>query len=156
MSNYHIKHLEEYFQVYRKSITEPEKFWGEIAEEHFVWRKKWNNVLQWDFKKPEVTWFEGAKLNITDNCIDRHLRMKGDKTELLYEPNDPSVTVQPITYNELAIRVNKYTNVLKSQVINNGKRVCIYLPMIPELAISLLAGAKMREVTTVLIAGFSR
>lgn len=155
MSNYHIKHLEEYFQVYRKSITEPEKFWGEIAEEHFVWRKKWNNVLQWDFKKPEVTWFEGAKLNITDNCIDRHLRMKGDKTAILFEPNDPSEKVQHITYNELAIRVNKFANVLKSQGIKKGDRVCIYLPMIPELAISLLACAKIGAIHSVVFAGFS-
>ena len=72
MSNYHIKHLEEYYQVYRKSVRNPESFWEEIAEEHFMWRKKWDNVLSWDFDKPEVKWFEGAKLNITENCIDRH------------------------------------------------------------------------------------
>jgi len=77
MSNYHIKHLEEYFKVYRKSVQQPEVFWGEIAEEHFLWRKKWDNVLDWDFSKPQVKWFEGAKLNITENCIDRHLLTKG-------------------------------------------------------------------------------
>ena len=80
MSNYHIKHLEEYYKVYRKSVREPENFWEEIAEEHFLWRKKWNSVLQWDFSKPEVKWFDGAKLNITENCIDRHLTTRGDKT----------------------------------------------------------------------------
>ena len=89
MSNYHIKHLEEYFQVYRKSVRNPEGFWEEIAEEHFSWRKKWDRVLRWDFKKPEVTWFEGAQLNITENCLDRHLPTRGDKTALLFEPNDP-------------------------------------------------------------------
>ena len=89
MSNYHIKHLEEYFQVYRKSVRNPEGFWEEIAEEHFLWRKKWDNVLRWDFSKPEVKWFENAKLNITENCIDRHLATRGDKTAILFEPNDP-------------------------------------------------------------------
>ena len=79
MSNYHIKHLEEYFQVYRKSVSNPEAFWEEIAEEHFVWRKKWDKVLEWDFTKPEIKWFEGAKLNITENCLDRHLPTRGDK-----------------------------------------------------------------------------
>ena len=84
MSNYHIKHLEEYYQVYRKSIREPENFWEEVAEEHFMWRKKWDNVLSWDFSKPDVKWFEGAKLNITENCIDRHLVTRGDKTAILF------------------------------------------------------------------------
>ena len=82
MSNYHIKHLEEYYQVYRKSVREPENFWEEIAEEHFLWRKKWDKVLEWDFSKPEIKWFEGAQLNITENCIDRHLATRGDKTAL--------------------------------------------------------------------------
>ena len=89
MSNYHIKNLEEYFTVYRKSVRYPETFWEEIAEEHFMWRKKWDEVLSWDFSKPEVTWFKGAKLNITENCIDRHLRIRGEKTAILFEPNDP-------------------------------------------------------------------
>ena len=90
MSNYHIKNLEEYFQVYRKSVREPENFWEEIAEEHFVWRKKWDQVLSWDFTKPEVKWFEGAKFNITENCLDRYLPMRRDKTAILFEPNDPN------------------------------------------------------------------
>jgi hypothetical protein len=83
MSNYHIKHLEEYYQVYRKSVRNPESFWEEIAEEHFMWRKKWDKVLNWDFTKPEIKWFEGAKLNITENCIDRHLYTRGDKTAII-------------------------------------------------------------------------
>ena len=117
MSNYHIKNLEEYFQVYRKSIRYPEVFWEEIAEEHFFWRKKWKNVLSWDFKKPEIKWFEGAKLNITENCIDRHLGIRGDKTAIIFEPNDPKEKAQHITYRELYERVNKFANVLKEQGI---------------------------------------
>lgn len=155
MSNYHIKHLEEYFKVYRKSVREPELFWEEIAEEHFVWRKRWNNVLSWDFTKPEVKWFEGAKLNITENCIDRHLSTKGDKTAILFEPNDPTEAAQHISYNELSDRVNRFANVLKSKGIQKGDRVCIYLPMIPELAVSVLACARIGAVHSVVFAGFS-
>ncbi len=155
MSNYHIKHLEEYYQVYRKSVRYPEVFWEEVAEEHFVWRKRWDKVLSWDFTKPEVTWYEGAKLNITENCIDRHLRIRGDKTAILFEPNDPNEAAQHITYQQLAERVNKFANVLKEQGIKKGDRVCIYLPMIPELAISLLACARIGAIHSVVFAGFS-
>ncbi|AMC10506.1 acetyl-coenzyme A synthetase [Lutibacter profundi] len=155
MSNYHIKHLEEYYQVYRKSIRYPEVFWEEVAEEHFVWRKRWDKVLSWDFTKPEVKWFEGAKLNITENCIDRHLRIRGEKTAILFEPNNPEEDTQHITYQQLYERVNKFANVLKSQGIKKGDRVCIYLPMIPELAISLLACARIGAIHSVVFAGFS-
>ncbi|MGB1042339.1 MAG: acetate--CoA ligase [Tenacibaculum sp.] len=155
MSNYHIKNLEEYYQVYRKSVRNPELFWEEIAEEHFVWRKKWNKVLDWDFSKPQVKWFDGAKLNITENCIDRHLRIRGDKTAILFEPNDPNEPAEHITYKQLAERVNQFANVLKSQGIQKGDRVCIYLPMIPELAISLLACARIGAIHSVVFAGFS-
>ncbi len=155
MSNYHIKHLEEYYQVYRKSVREPENFWAEVAEEHFMWRKKWHNVLEWDFKKPEVKWFEGAKLNITENCIDRHLRAKGDKTAIIFEPNSLDEEAQHITYNQLYERVCKMANVLKAQGVQKGDRVCIYLPMVPELAISLLACARIGAIHSVVFAGFS-
>jgi len=155
MSNYHIKHLEEYFQVYRKSVRNPEVFWEEIAEEHFMWRKKWTNVLSWDFEKPEVKWYEGAKLNITENCIDRHLSTRGDKTAILFEPNDPNDAAEHITYNQLHERVCKMANVLKGQGIKKGDRVCIYLPMIPELAISVLACARIGAIHSVVFAGFS-
>ncbi|HEA21870.1 MAG TPA: acetate--CoA ligase [Pricia antarctica] len=155
MSNYHIKHLEEYFQVYRKSVRNPEAFWEEIAEEHFLWRKKWDTVLSWDFSKPEVKWFEGAKLNITENCIDRHLATRGDKTAILFEPNGPDEAAQHITYKDLYHRVNKFANVLKSKGIEKGDRVCIYLPMIPELAISVLACARIGAIHSVVFAGFS-
>ncbi|WP_442267742.1 acetate--CoA ligase [Tenacibaculum sp. ZS6-P6] len=155
MSNYHIKNLEEYFQVYRRSVRNPENFWEEIAEEHFLWRKRWNNVLSWDFTKPEVKWFEGAQLNITENCIDRHLVTRGDKTAILFEPNNPNEKAEHITYNDLYKRVNKLANVLKSRGIKKGDRVCIYLPMIPELAISLLACARIGAIHSVVFAGFS-
>lgn len=155
MSNYHIKHLEEYFNVYRKSVRDPELFWEEIAEEHFVWRKRWDKVLEWDFKKPEVKWYQGAKLNITENCIDRHLAANGEKTAILFEPNDPSEPTQHITYKQLSERVNQFANVLKSKGIQKGDRVCIYLPMIPELAISLLACARIGAIHSVVFAGFS-
>ena len=155
MSNYHIKHLEEYYQVYRKSVRNPELFWEEVAEEHFLWRKKWNNVLSWDFSKPEVKWFEGAKLNITENCIDRHLYINGDKTAIIFEPNNPDEGALLISYNELHEHVNKMANVLKSKGIKKGDRVCIYLPMIPELVVSLLACARIGAIHSVVFAGFS-
>ena len=155
MSNYHIKHLEEYYQVYRKSVRNPEGFWEEIAEEHFLWRKKWDKVLSWDFTKPEVKWFEGAQLNITENCIDRHLATRGEKTAILFEPNDPKDPAEHITYNELNERVNKFANVLKDQGVKKGDRVCIYLPMIPELAVSVLACARIGAIHSVVFAGFS-
>ncbi|CAZ97854.1 acetate--CoA ligase [Zobellia galactanivorans] len=155
MSNYHIKHLEEYYQVYRKSVRNPEAFWEEIAEEHFVWRKKWDNVLSWDFSKPEIKWFEGAKLNITENCIDRHLPTRGEKTAILFEPNDPNEEAQHITYRQLHERVCRMANVLKDHGVKKGDRVCIYLPMIPELAISLLACARIGAIHSVVFAGFS-
>jgi acetyl-CoA synthetase len=155
MSNYHIKHLEEYFQVYRKSVRDPEGFWEEIAEEHFIWRKKWDRILSWDFKKPAVTWFEGAKLNITENCIDRHLAVRGQKTAIVFEPNNPDEPAQHISYNELHQRVNQMANVLRNKGVKKGDRVCIYLPMIPELAISVLACARIGAIHSVVFAGFS-
>lgn len=155
MSNYHIKHLEEYYQVYRKSVREPENFWGEVAEEHFLWRKKWDNVLSWDFEKPEVKWFEGAQLNITENCIDRHLLTRGEKTAIIFEPNNPEEEAQHITYRQLHERVCQLANVLKDQGVKKGDRVCIYLPMIPELSIALLACARIGAIHSVVFAGFS-
>ena len=155
MSNYHIKRLEEYFQVYRKSVLNPEGFWEEIAEEHFFWRKRWDKVLSYDLSKPEIKWFEGAQLNITENCIDRHLDARGDKTAILFEPNNPDEEAEHISYNELHARVNQFANVLKSKGIKKGDRVCIYLPMIPELAVSVLACARIGAIHSVVFAGFS-
>ncbi|SCY07383.1 acetyl-coenzyme A synthetase [Nonlabens sp. Hel1_33_55] len=155
MSNYHIKGLEEYFQVYRKSVNHPEQFWEEIAEENFVWRKRWDKVLQWDFAKPEVNWFQGAQLNITENCLDRHLYTRGNQTAIIFEPNDPKEAAQHITYNDLHERVCKFANVLKDKGIQRGDRVCIYLPMIPELAAAMLACARIGAIHSIVFAGFS-
>ena len=155
MSNYHIKNFPEYYQVYRNSIRNPELFWEEIAEEHFVWQKRWDKVLSWDFSKPEIKWFEGAKLNITENCIDRHLATRGDKTAILFEPNNPDEEAEHITYKQLSERVNQFANVLKENGIQKGDRVCIYVPMIPELAIATLACARIGAIHSVVFAGFS-
>ncbi len=155
MSNYHIKHLEEYYKIYLKSVREPEAFWEKIAEENFTWYKKWDNVLEWDFKKPEIKWYQGAKLNITENCIDRHLSTKGNKTAILFEPNNPGEETQHITYNQLHERVNRFANVLKNEGLKKGDRVCVYLPMIPDLAVSVLACARIGAIHSVVFAGFS-
>ncbi len=155
MSSYHIKNLEEYYQVYRKSVRDPENFWSEIAEEHFVWRKPWDKVLDWNFSTPEVKWFDGAQLNITENCIDRHLATKADKTAIIFEPNDPAEEAQHISYKQLHEKVCAFANVLKEQGIKKGDRVCIYLPMIPELAVSVLACARIGAIHSVVFAGFS-
>jgi acetyl-CoA synthetase len=155
MSYYHIKSFEEYYQVYRKSVREPENFWEEIAEEHFIWRKKWDQVLSWDFKKPEVKWFEGAKLNITENCLDRHLYVRRHKTAIIWEPNNPEEEAVHLSYEELHREVCKFANVLNDQGIQKGDRVCIYLPMIPELAVAILACARIGAIHSVVFAGFS-
>ena len=155
MSNYHIKGMEEYFRVYRESVDNPEKFWEGIAEENFIWRKRWDSVLEWDFEKPEIKWFDGAQLNITENCLDRHLEQRGDKTALLFEPNDSKDPAEHITYKELHERVCRFANVLKDKGIKRGDRVCIYVPMIPQLPVSMLACARIGAVHSVVFAGFS-
>ncbi len=155
MSNYHLQNFADYLEMYKKSIDSPEEFWAEIAANHFTWQKKWDQVLNWDFKKPEINWFIGAKLNITENCIDRHLAENGKKTAILFEPNDPTEPSQTITYEELSIQVNQVANVLRAKGIEKGDRVCIYLPMIPELAISVLACARIGAIHSVVFAGFS-
>lgn len=155
MNLYQIQNLEHYFQVYRKSVDQPEAFWEQIAKENFTWQKPWKNVLNWNPDTSEVHWFEGAQLNITENCIDRHLETRGEKTAILFEPNDSKDPAEHITYNELYKRVNQFANVLKSKGIKKGDRVCIYLPMIPELAISVLACARIGAIHSVVFAGFS-
>jgi acetyl-CoA synthetase len=149
-----IKSMEEYHQQYKKSVENPEEFWAAIAE-NFEWRKKWTNVVKWNFSEPKVNWFEGAKLNITENCIDRHLSENGNKTAFIWEPNDPQQPAKTFTYLELSKAVNKTANMLKSLGVSKGDRVCIYLPMIPELAISVLACARIGAIHSVVFAGFS-
>ncbi len=155
MSAYHIENLEQYFIEYRKSVDQPEAFWEEIAQEHFVWRRPWKQVLDWDFSVPKVEWFKDAQLNITENCLDRHLDVRGYKTAILFEPNNPNEASEHISYTALHNQVCKMANVLKSKGVAKGDRVCIYLPMIPELAISVLACARIGAIHSVVFAGFS-
>ena len=149
-----IRTFEDYQEQYKRSVEEPEKFWSEIASE-FAWRRKWDKVLTWDFQKPEVRWFEGGKLNVTENCIDRHLPARANQTAIIWEPNDPKDQAQLITYQQLHDEVCKTANMLKAHGVKKGDRVCIYLPMIPELAYSILACARIGAVHSVVFAGFS-
>ncbi|MEX0995601.1 MAG: acetate--CoA ligase [Flavobacteriaceae bacterium] len=155
MSFYKINNLEHYFKAYKKSVKDPKAFWDKIADENFSWYRKWDNVLDYDMQEAEFKWFDGAKLNITKNCIDRHLAKRGDKTAILFEPNEPKEEAQHITYKELYDRVAKMANVLQEQGVQKGDRICIYLPMIPELAVSVLACARIGAVHSVVFAGFS-
>jgi len=149
-----IKSFEEYQAVYRQSVEDPEGFWASIAE-HFFWRRKWNNVLDWNFKDPKITWFEGAKLNITENCIDRHIYQLGNKPAIIWEPNDPNEAFRVLTYRQLLDKVEQFANVLKNNGIKKGDRVCIYLPMVPELVIAVLACARIGAIHSVVFGGFS-
>ncbi|MBT1698962.1 acetate--CoA ligase [Fulvivirgaceae bacterium PWU4] len=149
-----IRSFEDYQEQYKKSIEDPEAFWATIAGE-FQWRKKWNKVLEWDFHKPEVKWFIGGKLNITENCIDRHLPQRAKQTAIIWEPNNPKDEALHITYQQLSEEVGKTANMLKAQGVKKGDRVCVYLPMIPQLAYTLLACARIGAVHSVVFAGFS-
>jgi acetyl-CoA synthetase len=136
------------------SHREPELFWAEMAN-NFEWRKKWDKVLDWNFKDPSIKWFVNGKLNITENCLDRHLKTIADKTAILFEPNDPNKAAIKITYAELFRKVCKIANMLKQHGVKKGDRVCLYMPMIPELAIAVLACARIGAVHSVVFAGFS-
>ncbi len=145
---------EAYSEAYKKSMENPEEFWGAVAEK-FKWHKKWDRVLEWDFEKPEVKWFQGGKLNITENCLDRHLEQHGEKTAIIWEPNNPKDQTLHISYKELHQRVTQFANVLKQNGIEKGDRVCIYMPMIPELAVAMLACARIGAIHAIVFAGFS-
>lgn len=149
-----ITSFEDYQRVYKKSVDDPEGFWSEIAGE-FLWRKKWNKTLEWDFDKPEVKWFVGGKLNITENCIDRHLPHRANQTAIIWEPNDPGQPSVNITYQQLHDEVCRTANMLKKNGVKKGDRVCVYLPMIPQLAYTILACARIGAVHSVVFAGFS-
>src|SRR6056297_2211532 len=154
MSAHQIQSWEEYQEVYKKSVSDPEGFWEEIAES-FQWRKKWDNVLSWDFEGPDVKWFEGGQLNITENCLDRHVAERGDQTAIIWEPNDPNDDEVRWTYRELLAKVNQFSYVLKEHGVQKGDRVCLYMPMVPELAVAVLACARVGAVHSVVFAGFS-
>ena len=155
MSNYIIDTTKKYIENYNKSIAEPEKFWSDLAKNNFSWYERWSKVLEWDFKKAKIEWFKHAKLNITVNCIDRHAKSNPEKTAIIFEPNNPNEKQKSLTYLELLKEVSKTANILKSIGVKKGDRVCIYLPMIPELAFSVLACARIGAIHSVVFAGFS-
>lgn len=152
--NFQLKSFDEYQEAYKKSVKEPEAFWSEVAD-HFFWKRKWNNVLKWNFKDPDIKWFEGAKLNITENCLDRHIYKLGDQPAIIWEPNDPNEAHRILTYKQLLQKVEQFANVLKNNNVRKGDRVCIYLPMVPELVIAVLACARIGAIHNVVFGGFS-
>ena len=143
-----------YLHEYQKSVSNPIGFWNNVADT-FYWHKRWEKTLEWDFKKPEVKWFINGKLNITENIFERHLFLRGDQPAIIWEPNDPEEPEKVYTYKELYDEVNKFANVLKSKGIKKGDRVAIYLPMVPELVITMLACARIGAIHSVVFAGFS-
>jgi acetyl-CoA synthetase len=151
---YQITSFEQYQADYAKSIEQPENFWGNIAE-HFVWQKKWDSVLNWNFKEPKIEWFAGGKLNITENCIDRYLESMGDKPAFIWEPNNPDDRVRIVTYNRLHKRVCQVAQMLTNNGVKKGDRVCIYMGMIPELAYAVLGCARIGAIHSVIFGGFS-
>ncbi|HWB94336.1 MAG TPA: acetate--CoA ligase [Puia sp.] len=151
---YQIKTPEEYRKAYQKSVTDPEGFWADIAN-HFQWRRRWDKVLEWNFTEPRVRWFSGGQLNIAENCLDRHLTDKGDKPAIIWEPNNPDEDFRILSYKELHFKVCQFANVLRNNGLKKGDRVCIYMPMVPELAIAVLACARIGVIHSVVFGGFS-
>ena len=151
---YQITSFEAYKEAYQKSINNPEEFWSEIAE-NFTWKKKWDSVLDWNFTEPSIKWFSGAQLNITENCLDRHIKDNGNAPALIWEPNDPSEKNRLLTYSKLLERVCQFGQVLKNNGVKKGDRVCIYMGMIPELAVATLACARIGAIHSVIFGGFS-
>ncbi len=151
---FQIKSLEEYKEAYRESVEQPEAFWSKIADT-FLWRKRWDKVLEWNFTEPKIEWFKGGKLNITENCIDRHLETAGEKPAIIWEPNNPEERVRVVTYNRLHKRVCQVAQMLKNNGVQRGDRVCIYMGMVPELAYAVLGCARIGAIHSVIFGGFS-
>ena len=151
---YQIHSMEGYEAAWKRSVEDPEGFWGDVAS-HFQWKKPWDKVLEWNFKDPSVKWFQGAQLNITENCIDRHLTDKAHQPAIIWEPNDPQESHRMLTYAQLHNKVVQFANVLKNNGVKKGDRVCIYIGMIPELAIAVLACARVGAIHSVIFGGFS-
>lgn len=149
-----IKNLNDYKKEYDESVQDPEKFWVQKAD-YFTWKKKWDKVLEWNFTEPNVKWYSGAKLNITENCLDRHLKERGDQIALIWEANDPNEASKTYTYKELHSEVCRFANVLKNNGAKKGDRICIYMPMVPELTIAVLACARIGAIHSVVFGGFS-
>ena len=152
--SYRIQSFDEYKTIYNKSVNDPEGFWDEVASS-FHWRRKWDKVLSWNFTAPEIKWFEGGQLNITENCLDRHLETHGDKVALLWEANEPEEHYRRFTYKELHFKVMQFAQVLLNNGAKRGDRICIYMPMVPELAIAVLACARIGVIHSVVFGGFS-
>lgn len=150
-----INSFEEYEEAYKKSVENPEDFWGEIAANNFEWKKPWKKVLNWNFSEPKIEWFVGGKLNITENCLDRHVKDKPNQPAIIWEPNDPNEESITLTYRQLFERVCRFANVLQRSGVQKGDRVCIYMPMIPELSIAVLACARIGAIHSVVFGGFS-
>jgi acetyl-CoA synthetase len=151
---YQIKSLEQYHTDYKRSVEAPEQFWAEVAE-NFYWRKQWDRVLDWNFTDPKIEWFGGGKLNITENCIDRHLATMADKPAIIWEPNNPEERTRVVTYARLHKRVCQFAQVLKNNGVKKGDRVCIYMGMVPELAYAVLGCARIGAIHSVIFGGFS-
>ncbi|HSY75728.1 MAG TPA: AMP-binding protein, partial [Bacteroidia bacterium] len=151
---YQITTLEQYKAAYKSSVENPEAFWENIAG-NFQWQKKWDKVLSWNFKEPSIKWFEGAKLNITENCLDRWVKIQPDTPAIIWEPNDPADAKCIITYKELHFKVSQFANALKNNGVKRGDVICIYMPMVPELAIAVLACARIGAIHSVVFGGFS-
>jgi acetyl-CoA synthetase len=149
-----INSLEQYHEDYKKSVDEPQEFWGDVAS-NFYWRKKWDKVLDWNFTEPKIEWFKGGKLNITENCIDRHLKTMADKPAIIWEPNNPEERTRVVTYARLHKRVCQFAQVLKNNGVKKGDRVCIYMGMVPELAYAVLGCARIGAIHSVIFGGFS-
>lgn len=154
---YQINSMDQYQEQYQKSVENPELFWSKIAE-NFQWKKKWNTVLNWNFKgddAPQITWFDGATLNITENCLDKHVASMGDRPAIIWEPNDPEEHYRVLTYKQLHQKVMAFSHVLRNNGVKKGDRVCIYMGMVPELAIAVLACARVGAIHSVVFGGFS-
>lgn len=149
-----INSLAEYHDACRRAVADPEGFWAEQAAT-FQWKKPWKKVLKWNFQTAETKWFIGGKLNITENCLDRHLPARAKQTAILWEPNDPKTKARKITYKQLYQQVCQFANALKAQGVKKGDRVCIYMPMTPELTVAVLACARLGAIHSVVFAGFS-
>lgn len=151
---YQVRTYDQYLNAYQAAANDPEAFWSGVAE-HFRWKRKWDKVLEWNFEEPRIEWFKGAQLNITENCLDRHLDARGDQPALIFEPNDPSDHARVLSYRELHFKVMQFAQVLKNKGVQKGDRVCLYMGMIPELAIAVLACARIGAVHSVVFGGFS-
>ena len=150
----HIKGMDEYNALYKESVEEPERFWGRMAEEFLTWDKGWDKVVESDFTVPDVKWFQGGRLNASVNCLDRHLTTwRRNKAAIIWEAEDGAT--RTITYGELAREVNRFANVLKKHGVGRGDRVTLYMPMIPELAVAMLATVRLGAMHSVIFGGFS-